>query len=185
MNFKEFQEQALRTEPPLSPINMDVESVKKLLEMYIGVGNLLDYTKKGVFYKNYTKYDDNYAELVNGLNGNLAEFLENSTDRKEVSGVNFRVLHGLLGAITEASEIAMILLKYLETGEIDKANVGEEFSDSDWYKAVAYDELGLDEVTTRTNVINKLRIRFPDKFSDEAAANRNLAAERVELEKNI
>lgn len=184
MKFEEFQQLALRTEPPISPIDMDVEGVKKLLEMYIGVGNLLDYTKKGIFYKNYTKYDDNYAELINGLNENLLEFLEQKTERKEVD-VNFRILHGLLGAITEASEIAMILLKYLETGEIDRANVGEEFSDSDWYKAIAYDELKLDEVTTRTNVINKLRIRFPDKFSDEAAANRDLSAERKALEENI
>lgn len=33
------------------------------------------------------------------------------------------------------------------------------------------------------NNINKLKIRFPDKFSEENAINRNLEAERVELEK--
>lgn len=33
------------------------------------------------------------------------------------------------------------------------------------------------------NNINKLRIRFPDKFTEENALNRNLEAERKELEK--
>ena len=33
------------------------------------------------------------------------------------------------------------------------------------------------------NNINKLKIRYPDKFTQEAAINRNLEAERIELEK--
>lgn len=33
------------------------------------------------------------------------------------------------------------------------------------------------------NNIDKLRVRYPEKFSDEAAVNRNLDAERRELEK--
>lgn len=34
-----------------------------------------------------------------------------------------------------------------------------------------------------TNNINKLKVRYPEKFTEEAALNRNLDAERVELEK--
>ncbi|ALN97150.1 MazG-like pyrophosphatase [Flavobacterium phage Fpv1] len=34
-----------------------------------------------------------------------------------------------------------------------------------------------------TNNINKLQVRYPDSFTNEAALNRNLEAERVELEK--
>lgn len=186
MNFEEFQKLAMRTEPDnRDTVHMDVQGVKRLLRMYIGVGDLLDYNKKGIFYNKYEKYDENFMQLMTNIDESFLDHCNVDTERKDVNTLNFRILHGLLGAITEASEIASILLKYLETGEIDKANVGEEFSDSDWYKAIAYDELGLDEVTTRTNVIDKLRIRFPDKFDDEKAANRDLAAERQELEKGI
>ena len=34
-----------------------------------------------------------------------------------------------------------------------------------------------------TNNISKLQVRYPEKYTDEAALNRDLAAERVELEK--
>jgi NTP pyrophosphatase (non-canonical NTP hydrolase) len=34
-----------------------------------------------------------------------------------------------------------------------------------------------------SNNINKLQVRYPEKFTNEAALNRNLEAERVELEK--
>lgn len=42
---------------------------------------------------------------------------------------------------------------------------------------------GLDFWQILTNNINKLKIRYPDKFTNEAALNRDLDAERVELEK--
>lgn len=35
------------------------------------------------------------------------------------------------------------------------------------------------------NNINKLKVRYPDKFSQEKALNRNLELERAELEKNF
>jgi hypothetical protein len=129
--FKEFQELALRTESKVSSANMDVDSVKTLLRMFIATGNLLDFTKKGVFYNNYTKYDDNFVEIAGMMNDSVLELVMGHGERSEKADLNFRIFHGLLGAITEASEIAMILLKYLETGEIDKANIAEEFSDSD------------------------------------------------------
>ena len=34
-----------------------------------------------------------------------------------------------------------------------------------------------------TNNISKLQVRYPEKYTNEAALNRDLAAERVELEK--
>lgn len=41
----------------------------------------------------------------------------------------------------------------------------------------------LDFFQLLTNNINKLKVRYPEKFTEEAALNRNLAAERAELEK--
>jgi len=46
---------------------------------------------------------------------------------------------------------------------------------AEWYE--------LDFFQLLTNNINKLKVRYPEKFTEEAAQNRDLDAERVELEK--
>ena len=58
--------------------------------------------------------------------------------------------------------------------DVDPVHVSEELADSDWYKAITVDELNIDYYMSLTNVIRKLRVRFPDKFSIEDAANRDL-----------
>lgn len=186
MNFEEFVPLATRTESKISSAQMDVSSIKTLLKLLITVGTLLDYTKKGVFYSNYTKYDDNYVDLLHQLNDGILELANNgNVDRSTVTDLDFRLFHGLLGTLTESSELAEHLLKLVEDGSVDKAGIMEEYGDSDWYKAIAFDTLDASESVSRTNVINKLRIRYPDKYSDEAAANRNLIAEREKLEQNV
>ena len=43
--------------------------------------------------------------------------------------------------------------------------------------------LNIDFWQALTNNISKLQVRYPEKYTNEAALNRDLAAERVELEK--
>lgn len=183
-DFQNFTRLALRTESKINNANIDLHKFKLLLEMYITIGNFLDYMKKGIYYNNYSKYETNEVELSNKLNDLLSDFLVVENNRENVNNFNFRVMHGLLGALTESSEIAEHLLKYLETEQIDKIGVSEEFSDFDWYKAITFDEMQLDENQSRQNVIDKLRIRYPDKYDDSKAEKRDLKAERKELEKN-
>ena len=45
------------------------------------------------------------------------------------------------------------------------------------------EELGLDFFQILTNNIAKLKVRYPDKFNNESAINRDLDAERTELER--
>ena len=100
--------------------------------------------------------------------------------------VNSRVFHALLGIITEAGELSDALLNAVTGGGIDAVNLQEEATgDMGWYRAILNDELGLDEYQGLTNVINKLRTRYPDKFTNELAANRNLEAERKHLEVGV
>lgn len=187
LTFEKFQTLALRTESKIDTANINLPAFISLTKLFIKIGTLLDYTKKGIYYKNYAKYDDNYAQLVNDINDEFATFLSlNETGTRDThDGLNFRLVHALLGAMTESAEIAEHLNKYLVDGTVDSAGIGEEFSDSDWYKAIGFDELKLSEVVCRQNVIDKLMVRFPDAYSDELAANRNLESERKELEKNI
>lgn len=100
--------------------------------------------------------------------------------------VPVRVTHAVLGTITESGELVRALLEaVLGNKPLDKVNVGEEFADIDWYKAIAFDELGLSEEATREAVIAKLRKRYPEKFDAAAALNRNLEAEREALDNHI
>jgi NTP pyrophosphatase (non-canonical NTP hydrolase) len=62
-------------------------------------------------------------------------------------------------------------------------NVKEEIGDLMWYIGVfcKKNNLNLEEIM-ETN-IKKLAARYPDKFTQKAAINRNLDAERAILEK--
>ena len=89
-----------------------------------------------------------------------------------------------MGCVTESGELLDALKKSMFYGrELDVTNLKEEAGDILWYLAILFDELDTDFPTEMTRVINKLKVRFPDKFTEEAANNRNLEAERKTLEK--
>lgn len=190
MNFNKFIDEVKRTESVINSANIDMYAFQNILDVYIAAGTVLDYIKKGIFYNNYEKYDANYAELTERMNDSLLCFIESNhpdnENRKNNAEIkNYRLIHALLGSVTEAVEIAEHLRRYLQDGTVDRVGIGEEYSDLDYYKALAYDELKLDEEQMRINVINKLRVKFPEGFDEDLAANRNLDGERKELERNV
>ena len=94
------------------------------------------------------------------------------------------ILHCLIGIQTEVGELVDAYKKNIYYGkELDKTNVSEEFGDIHWYLANLAELEGIDVGRSLQNNINKLKIRFPEKFSEQNAIVRNLDAERVELEK--
>jgi len=93
------------------------------------------------------------------------------------------LLHATLGLVTEAAEIADALKKHLFYGkEIDDVNVIEELGDSAWYSAMAVDALETRISQVLEKNIAKLRARYPEKFTEAAALNRDLEKEREVLE---
>lgn len=104
--------------------------------------------------------------------------------RERLSGTTtIRLLHGALGLVTEAGEFADVLKKHIFYGrEIDAINLSEEVGDLFWYCAIIADALGDDFPSIMQRNIDKLRARYPDKFTEHAALNRNLEAERTILE---
>jgi NTP pyrophosphatase (non-canonical NTP hydrolase) len=95
-------------------------------------------------------------------------------------------IHMVLGMQTETAELSDVFKKHLAYNKpIDWVNAKEEIGDLMWYISnfCRINNINLEEIM-QTN-IEKLKIRFPDKFSQENAINRNLEKERVELEKNI
>ena len=93
------------------------------------------------------------------------------------------LVHAMLGCVTEAAEIAEHVRDVLTGAKpLDAVNLNEEFGDQLWYIALGLRFLGADfEGTFETNIA-KLRKRFPDRFTEEAAINRDVAAERTVLE---
>lgn len=95
------------------------------------------------------------------------------------------ITHMLLGIITETGELSDIFKKNLAYGkEIDWVNVKEEIGDIAFYIAsfCRINNLNLQEIIN-TNV-EKLEARYPEKFTEYHANNRNLETERKILEKD-
>lgn len=94
------------------------------------------------------------------------------------------VLHCLVGMQTELGELADPYKKQIYYGrELDKTNVAEEIADQMWYIVNLARIENIDLVKALQNNIAKLKVRFPDKFTEQNAIERNLEAEREQLEK--
>jgi NTP pyrophosphatase (non-canonical NTP hydrolase) len=98
-----------------------------------------------------------------------------------------RLLHSIIGLITETGELADILKRFLFYGKpIDWVHAAEEIGDNQWYQAVGSEAIreilgfGLAEIMNRN--IAKLKERYPNKFTEHDALNRNLESERNKLE---
>lgn len=94
-----------------------------------------------------------------------------------------RLLHVGFGLTTEVGEFMDQLKKHVFYGQpLDFVNLIEELSDLLWYVGMACDDLDItfDELLQRN--IDKLRVRYPDKFSKKNALERNLEGERDVLE---
>ena len=110
----------------------------------------------------------------------------NTTPPKGVvkaTNLNVDVLHAIVGISTEAGELLDVVKKNLFYGKpVDYVNLDEEMGDVLWYVAIYASARGLPiERMMQTN-IEKLRVRFPSRFTEHDANNRDLAAERATLE---
>jgi len=92
--------------------------------------------------------------------------------------LNVRILHGVIGCCTESGELLDAIKKSaFYNRELDRTNIEEELGDLLWYIALIIDECDFDFETILEKNIRKLRVRYPEQFSDERAANRDLNKE--------
>lgn len=199
MNLHDFMKQAIRTESRIEEFSAPRELLEGALEAYIAAGNMLDQIKKNTFYGsdfNLPKYKHTMEQLswhlvkssqrlydqlrLTDRTGDLNNILDTTYEAVEP-----RTAHALIGMTTESTEIAESFLNYLRTGNVDIVNVFEETSDFQWYVALLVDEYNIDPYQPLENVINKLKARYPEKFTQEQAENRNLEVEREVLSTNL
>jgi len=92
--------------------------------------------------------------------------------------------HMILGMLTEVGEMADVFKKNLAYNkDIDWINVEEELGDLMWYVAnfCRINNFNLNKILDIN--IEKLKLRYPNNFTEENALNRNLDAERNILNK--
>lgn len=87
-------------------------------------------------------------------------------------------IHGILGVMTEAGELGEHLRLAMTTGEaVPRAKILDECGDVMWYLAMLFRELGTTFEEVGALNIEKLRIRFPEKFTYETVNNKDHNAE--------
>ena len=94
------------------------------------------------------------------------------------------LLHSAMGLATEAGELLDMLKKHIFAGKpLDIVNAKEELSDSLWYIAKGIDSVRstMDDILSLN--INKLKLRYPEKFQEKLSHERDVSAERDLLER--
>jgi len=121
---------------------------------------------------------------------NINEYLNASerTEKKFTSGEflnndQMELLHGVMGLVTESGELMDVVKKNLiYNKDVDLVNVREELGDIMWYWALVCRLYGWSpEEVMRIN-IDKLKHRYPEKFSETRALNRDIIGERDIIE---
>ena len=115
---------------------------------------------------------------------NLAEYQKAAARTlPHLSSEQEDIQHMLFGMMTELGELVDSYKKHYAYGkELDMVNVMEEMGDIMWYWAGMCTITGINaEYTLQVN-IDKLRARYPEKFSEELAKNRDTEKERRILE---
>ena len=93
------------------------------------------------------------------------------------------LLHAAMGMVTESAEFLDMLKKHIMYGkELDEVNLNEEIGDMLWYQALAVRSLKNTLSDIMDVNIKKLEKRYPEKFTEFHALNRNLEEERRILE---
>lgn len=146
----------------------------KAVNAAIDAANQLDKIKKTLFYGR-----DNNLEGALGQE-NLRGLPALAADHVDGDAAN--IIHAIIGKFTEAGELLEAMKAWLNGAQFDRVNAIEEIGDGFWYDAVLLDEMESSFPDAMARVIAKLRARFPDKFTEANANERNLESERAILE---
>lgn len=104
-------------------------------------------------------------------------------DGSDEESVSPELLHGAIGLATEAGELLDAVKRALYYGgKLDRTNLIEELGDLEWYMAVIRDALDVRQEEVQRINVEKLKARYPDKFTSDGAFNRDLPKEREILE---
>lgn len=188
-DFTEYRALATKTESRINYVLVDLVALKGFLEAFVAVGNILDSYKKNIFYGreiNSEKINDYANKATHALTSAVREFNNDPQDQHPPQMVHMdpRAFHAMIGLCTESVELAEAIVKVIDGNVLDAVNVQEEFFDALWYILIGHDAMNKDLESTLEMGFNKLKLRYADKFSSEAAINRDVDAERALMEQH-
>lgn len=179
LTTSEYQEEAQRTSVPPTPelisrlkAKRNLSYLAHLLADMTFLGEKMDTLKRSIFYGK------------GGLTTESKEVPEAEEAAARIkTDAHVKVIHGIIGKITEAGEMAAALAQWLfiHEGTLDVDNVIEEVGDGLWYDAELL--TGLEstfDVAMKANIA-KLFQRYPDKFSQDSAVFRDIEKERLAM----
>lgn len=206
MELKNYSKEALRTESIVDNISgISCPSIYSALLAVVAVGDVIDQIKKTIFYGKQVdqarmlKDIESAVEFLRDISKDISD--NNLTDPgfadsfltelygievgpDQAKSIDTRILHVVLGVVSESAEMAKSLTKNIEGEPIDMVNMSEEIGDLNWYaNGIFPDASGISyQKYLETNIV-KLAVRYPDKFSSWLALdeNRNLVEERKAL----
>lgn len=180
MNLEQYVKDATATESKIEVVKADPNLLLGSVQILISAGMILDQVKKQTFYDAPIDTDKTtaaFGSIIAALE-TLKIALTDGVEPVEITDYDPRVFHSIVGIATESVE----LLELLGGEGFDRVNFLEELGDLNWYEAIGIDAVdGNFESVLNTNIA-KLKKRYPDKFTKEAANNRDLSEERSVLE---
>jgi hypothetical protein len=187
-DYQDYINAAVKTESVPATVHFDKNHLDAILNTYVHMTEILDQAKKNIFYgkdidEDKLKFDlsriQHYLSFVRDLANRPFEVNHVDLD------LNVRITHGIIGKATESGELVSQLVNQLNGKELDIVNIGEELADDEWYTAIICDETKLNKDNILEANIEKLKKRYNDKFSADAAINRDVVEERKVLEAEI
>lgn len=114
-----------------------------------------------------------YSTLVNKLKSPTFELPKS---------IHHDLLHGVIGLVTEAAELADALKKPMAYGtKLNMTNVKEEIGDCLFYLTLICNSIGTTLKEEMARNAAKLEARYGGLFTKEAATKRNLSKEEAAL----
>jgi hypothetical protein len=184
MTIQQYIPLASRTRVDLGSNELNIDHM--MLGVVTEIGELLDIHKKQLAYNKPIDWI-NYKEEI----GDLAWYFAGYADIKEIAiNEDYIALASLISSdeveIQSFFKKEYLYLKNIGDNICAEMLRGETETIEFWFAflqvLLTYHNLGSLANVMGTNII-KLKTRYPDKYSDEAALNRNLDAEREVLEK--
>lgn len=151
------------------------------LKTFVCLGNILDQIKKNAMYGKPYNIENFRTDFTNSFSY-MNELSSVSLNDVETLDINIRLYHAIIGISCQSAELTKALADNILYVEYDYNNLCDNLRNIRWYLSFGYDELNIGWDKSFESVIEKLRIRYPDKFSSKHAIERDLDAERVALE---
>lgn len=117
------------------------------------------------------------------IDKHASEVMRTASFDINVAAVPSNLLHAAIGAATEVGELLDAIKRGIYYGKpLDLLNVVEEIGDIYWYLGLACNAINVQPSSVLKKNSNKLKARYPQKFTQEAANIRDLAKEIKAIE---